>query len=381
MEMRRIVAVLGVAAAVAVGCGPPPPAVGTDPNVAPRATEAAYAEAGPYSVGVTTLPLLGDRQVEVWYPADAGAEGDATPDTYFLKDFLGAGFQSLLPADVNPPFVTDAFRLIPAAEGRFPLVLFSHGASSYRLQSSFLTTHLASWGFVVLSPDFLERGLQNLGGTPPATPRSNIAVLEATIDVAKSLDTEAGGLLEGRIDTSRVFPVGHSAGGGASTQLAGARADVPAWISLSGGAFAPMLNPLPPAPRSALWMVGLNDQIANPAGVAEAWQYTPGEGRFVGIAGAGHNNAFTDICTIGGAGGPVGLAIEAGLPVPDFIARLGNDGCLPPNKASEDLWPIVRHFVTAELRLRSGLDAEPVGLGDGVTAAWPTDDIIYRHDP
>lgn len=378
---RATIGAVALAAAVAAGCAPPSPAGGVDPNTAPRAAEAAYATAGPYSVGVTTLDLLGDREVEVWYPVTPGAEGDQPPDVYFLREFLGEGFQSLLPPDVNPPFVTDAHRGVPAAEGRFPLVLFSHGTASYRLQSTFLTTHLASWGFVVLSPDFLERGLQLLGGSPPAVNRSNVEILEATIEVAEGLGAQDGGLLEGRIDSSRIFPVGHSAGGFGSTQLAAARDDVPAWISLSGGWALPLLNPLPAAPKTGLWMVGLNDQVANPASVVDAYDWTPGEGRFVGIGGAGHNNAFTDICTIGGEGGPVALAIAAGLPLPDFVARLGNDGCLAPNKASEELWPIVRHFVTAELRLRSGADAEPVGLGDGVTAAWPTDTVVYRHDP
>jgi hypothetical protein len=42
--------------------------------------------------------------------------------------------------------------LPPATDGGpFPLVLFSHGSVGYRLQSTFLTTHLASGGFVVAS--------------------------------------------------------------------------------------------------------------------------------------------------------------------------------------------------------------------------------------
>ena len=45
-----------------------------------------------------------------------------------------------------------------------------------------------------------------------------------------------------------------------------------------------------------------------------------------------------------------------------------------------EVWPEVRHFVTAELRLRAGLDAEPVGLGDQVLTNF--DDIVrYRHTP
>ena len=40
----------------------------------------------------------------------------------------------------------------------------------------------------------------------------------------------------------------------------------------------------------------------------------------------------------------------------------------------------MRHFVTAELRFRAGLDAEPVGLGDGVLAGFD-DVLVYKHNP
>jgi dienelactone hydrolase len=39
----------------------------------------------------------------------------------------------------------------PAAAGRFPLLVFNHGAGSYREQNSFLMEHLASKGYVVAS--------------------------------------------------------------------------------------------------------------------------------------------------------------------------------------------------------------------------------------
>jgi hypothetical protein len=44
------------------------------------------------------------------------------------------------------------------------------------------------------------------------------------------------------------------------------------------------------------------------------------------------------------------------------------------------VWPVVHHFVTAELRFRAGLDPEPVGLGSAVVSQFavaPT----YEHNP
>ena len=69
---------------------------------------------------------------------------------------------------------------------------------SFRLQSTFLTTHLASWGFVVMSPDYFERGLQSLGGTPPALPRTASQVTDLAMTAMTDLSTT--GSLADRVD-------------------------------------------------------------------------------------------------------------------------------------------------------------------------------------
>jgi dienelactone hydrolase len=282
---------------------------------------------------------------------------------YHIRSFTSPAVQTVLPPEIDPPFVTDAHRDVPATvRHEFPLVLFSHGALSFRNQSTFLTTHLASWGFVVASPDFLERGLQSFLGTPPAVPKSSLQVLQETLALLEAEDAAPGGRLQGRIDTETVLPVGHSAGGGASSQLVVADGDIEAWSSLASGA----PGPSEPGP-SGLWMAGANDQIAARAGIEAAYDAAPGPKRLVVIDGAGHNNAFSDICEIGeGGGGVIALARQAGLPIPDSIARLGEDGCKPPNLPSEDVWPVVRHFVTAHLRFEAGISNVPFGLGAAV---------------
>ena len=58
----------------------------------------------------------------------------------------------------------------------------------------------------------------------------------------------------------------------------------------------------------------------------------------------------------------IALAREAGLPIPDSLARLGEDGCREPNLPSAEVWPVVRHFVTAHLRFQAGLSPVPWGL-------------------
>ena len=60
-----------------------------------------------------------------------------------------------------------AYTGLPPADpdgGPYPLVLFSHGFAGYRLQSTFLTTHLASWGFVVAAVEHPYRNLTAVFG-------------------------------------------------------------------------------------------------------------------------------------------------------------------------------------------------------------------------
>ena len=131
---------------------------------------AVYAKPGPYAAGVRTL-TIGDRKVEVWYPAARSSVKGKTRDAYNIAKYLPQALQDLLKSkNVEAPFTTDAYRGVrPSTKGPFPLVLFAHGFSGWREQSTFLTTHLATWGFVVASPDFLERGLGAQLGVPVAT--------------------------------------------------------------------------------------------------------------------------------------------------------------------------------------------------------------------
>jgi dienelactone hydrolase len=382
-RLRVLAVALGTLAVVATACVmPPPPATGTDPNTAPRAGEAAYVAPGPHPVGVTTLSL-GDRSVEVWYPADPAGIGSTPAESYFIRDFIPPGFDALIPPEVNPPYLTAAHRDVPAAgDGPFPLSLFSHGAASFRLQSTELTTHLASWGFVVASPDYLERGLGSVLGAPPTSPRSDTAVATLAIDAVRAASADGSSVLSGTVDPSGVYPFGHSAGGGTSIRLLD-RPDVVNAIPLASGVLPlNLLNGttvLPPG-KAITWIAGRQDGIAAIDGVRVGYDYTPGEKRIVELSGAGHNNAFTDICEIG-EGGVAQLALATGLPIPPSLLALGDDGCaVPPFRDSPELWDEVQHFLTAEMRYRSGLDAEPVGLGDAVLASF--DDVArYDHAP
>ena len=395
-RIRALVAVTACSLAL-VSCVPPeppakPPAKdgGVDPDLAPRANEAAYKELGPFKVGVTTVTLEAGRKAEVWYPATAASTVGLTPEKVRLRDFISANLSRLLSPTVDPTFDTPAFRgATPEPGAARPMVLFSHGATGFRLQSTVLTTHLASWGFVVVSPDYFERGLQYLLGEPLAPTRTNLEVTQQAVDALVALN--ASGPFTGLIDTTKLFPIGHSAGGSQSTQLAGARTDVQSWIPMASGVnLTPTLfNPMPTVPvglsdpnKTVMWLAGENDGVAQLPGIRNAFGYSAGERKLIVIPGAGHNNAFTDFCEIGREqGGLIGLAQSGGLVLPEALINLANDGCFsPPNFRGDDVWPVVNHFVTAELRYRSGLDPQPVGLGVGVASQFGPVVPQYLHN-
>ena len=128
--------------------------IATTPPTSAAAAERKYAAKGPYDVGVVALNM-NDRPLIVWYPAEAGSSAGKDQGRYDMRAFLPADQQSKVAASDATVFKMDAYKDVPAPndDGPFPLVLFSHGLGGFATQSSFLTTHLASWGFVVVAPE------------------------------------------------------------------------------------------------------------------------------------------------------------------------------------------------------------------------------------
>ena len=155
---------------------------------------------GPYGVGVTTLELIDTSRptnpnrdfegsderrlvVEVWYPADAGAQAPEALDVPLARE--GAPF---------------------------PLIVFAHGFMSGRRQSATYTQHLASHGYVVASPDF---PLTN-GGAPGGATFNDLENQPGDVSfvIDEMLARSAGETspFTGAIDGEAIGLTGHSAG-------------------------------------------------------------------------------------------------------------------------------------------------------------------------
>lgn len=341
-------------------------------TIDPAELALAYAERGDHPVGVTTYERSGGQKVEVWYPAVEGTTGD---ETYDVRDFTPPGIRDILTGDAPATYTYEAGRDAEAAAGAFPVVMFSHGYTGMRLQSTFLTAHLASHGMVVVSTDHPSRDLYNvLGGTFADAPQDSVADLFEALELVIAEGTTAGSILEGRVDAERVAAVGHSAGGGTVLNAA-SDPRIDTYVSLASGALAPEGEEPPPLPdKPSFFMAGALDAVVTPEErTRPAYEAAPAPSRLWVVDKVGHNG-FDDFCTFGNGAGIIGVAEASGLgallDAQPQLRRLGEDGCKEPNIPVEQAFPIIRHAVTAHLLWQFGVDAEPVGLDESVAGAY-----------
>lgn len=290
---------------------------------------------GRFVVGTTTAylqdatreevytPAADDRReimVQVWYPA-TGA-GDSERARYL--DALDVAGPAVARRVDLPSFVLDHLDLIethayvdaPAADGFFPLLIFSHGLRSLRTQSARLMEELASHGYVVVGID------HTYGNVLTVFPEErvvfydeervfpeDIPIVEAgarLVDVWAAdvlfvvgqmaiWNGEEGHPLAGRIDTSRMGTLGHSTGGAAAVeacaQLTKCRAalGLDAWVQPVS---EPFLHDYP----KALMLLSAPEWLGpeNAAVGTALYRERAGEGYLLTMDGAEHFD-FTDL--------------------------------------------------------------------------------------
>ncbi|MGI8754389.1 MAG: alpha/beta hydrolase family protein [Acidimicrobiales bacterium] len=394
MIPRRAIATLFAAALLATGCS----SSGSDGvrvrrTTTTRAPEqdlgglAKYRDPGRHPVGTRTIALADGRRVVIWYPAAKSAQGQPK-EIFDIASLLSPALQDQIPADLRPKYQIDAHPGAAAAtDGPFPVVLFSHGYAGFPEQSADLTTHLASWGFVVVAPDHVERSLSGLLGTAgKGVPKlTDPVVLSQSLDAAIADAKIANSPLRGLLDTEKVAVVGHSAGASAAYEEASADPRIKAFIAysigLDGGPDGAKTKP-PPIPKvPGMVLFGTADGIIEPSASRKVYAAMAAPKYQVAIANAGHL-VFSDICLIGkDKGGLVALVKQAGLDLPANLLRLADDGCGPDALDPAKAFPAIDHLSVAFLRHELGLDPKPIGLDPSVTKSFTDAKVTLTADP
>ena len=218
---------------------------------------------GRYAVGATTLTIVDTTRArtlvtEVWYPAAKGGR------------------------DVTP------------RRGRFPLVLLAHGFGGSRLNYDYLTTHLASWGFVVAAASIpgLNHDVPGMSpGDPAVDPQLDLAFLRGQLMHASAPADVVGAHVKRR---GSIGLVGHSLGTAIALNDGRADTNVAAVVVLAptGRAYAP--GDFPGGRPAILALGGTADTTTRfDDQVAYLFSLLPAPAALVKIEGGTHSG-FTD---------------------------------------------------------------------------------------
>ena len=188
-----------------IGVSPTPSTTAT-PSPIPTATPVlltndAVLEKGAAGIGVTTVvyedgsrPTMANRTypgsptrrlvTEIWYPTSATTSAVPMRDAAL------------------------------AAVGRpFPLVMYSHGFASFRTEGGTLARHLASYGYIVVAPDFPLTNLLAPGGPNEADVTEQPLDVRFLLDQVLARSSDAEDEWFGAIDAERIGVAGLSLGG------------------------------------------------------------------------------------------------------------------------------------------------------------------------
>jgi dienelactone hydrolase len=244
---------------------------------------------GKWAVGVRTIQAADpDRSrlfpVEVWYPAKTAAAA-REPSRDELRDAPPAGLAC-------------------------PLIIYSHHSNGNRRRASFLSTHLASHGYMVAALDHSEVIAPELTrGAEDDTPGQLAARIQNIIgnrvpDVRFLLDhLLGGGAAALGLSVTQVGLIGHSFGGWTVLATAGQEPRVRAVVAMApGGSSDPRPGILPLTLEfgwdreiPVLFLAG-DDDVSTPLdGIADIFDRAPAPRQLFVLRNGGHHHFADDV--------------------------------------------------------------------------------------
>ncbi|MBK7877304.1 MAG: hypothetical protein IPJ77_16440 [Planctomycetes bacterium] len=297
----------------------------------------------------------------VGYDVVVDLDRDGLADAGDLLDGFGstAGFYSCRPTGVPGPLaVTEVlysggtwlgqdiyYPTNIASLGQLPLVVVSHGNGHNYTWYDHIGTHLASWGFIVMS---------HTNDTMPGIETASTTTLTNTDHFLGALGTIAGGALNGHVDGHKIVWIGHSRGGegvcraydrifdGTYTPIRYTLADIKLVSSIAPTDFLGAASANPHAANYHLWVGGADADVDGCAAsdIAQSYpllQRSTGYHQSIELHGAGHG-AFHD-------GG--GSTVQTG-PCP--VSRADVHAIMKPY-----LLPLVKRYVEGNVPAREFL--------------------------
>ena len=358
----------------------------TSPDETPTASETIptesktatpdYSERGPFAVGITTLTIANDRPVDVWYPAGDEATQGVARFSHNLNDPWPESIRSKVP--VVDDIVVDAYPDVAgSSDGPFPIIVESHGFAGTRRDEALTYAHLASWGFVVVAPEHLERNRATVVGQPADfVELDDNEVISAALRLVEQENAREGSPLEGVVDSARITIDGLSAGGRAaleyamSTPVAAVIARAPAGPDVLDQIAAPLLI-----------IASDRDVLVDLPSVEMLYDQLRGPRRLAVILDGGHNT-FTDACAqIRGLGGLDTVALSEATGFPAELLEAGNNGCTDEFVDPNVVRPLIRHLQIAHVRWALGIDGDDSALApEYIAERFPGLLADYRSD-
>jgi predicted dienelactone hydrolase len=245
---------------------------------------------GPFPVGVTTVVLVDSNRTdaftresrtlvtEIWYPATDQPRN--SPRNKF-SDFIPApitpeielavqGAYKMSTSEVDEIFWNEAVRNAPVREGKYPLIIFSHGNGGNRHQNTFWCDYLASFGYIIASPDHVGNSSMTVLNGKPITYQGSQRAASAVdrpkdmiflLDQFTSWNNGADKRFAGKLLLDAVCASGMSFGAMSAANVVAMDSRFKSMIAMSGASFTRTNLVIP-----TLWMLGEEDRTIGSMG-------------------------------------------------------------------------------------------------------------------